>query len=222
MNIEPIAFVRNDFKSKFGVPRQSGMTKHLSRVVFGKEYSAPEAFRGLDGYDYVWLIWGFDRAKRSDSLTVRPPRLGGNERVGVFATRSPFRPNGLGLSSVRIVGRERNDGVFVLVVEGADMADGTPVYDVKPYLAPYDSHPDARSGFAEQTADYRLSVRFSDEAREKIPDKDRETLSEILSLDPRPSYQEDGRTYGFTFSSYEIKFTVNEKELIVTDIIHPE
>ena len=218
MEITPIAFVHSDLKTKFGVPRQSGLTGLVSRITFCKEFSSPEAFRGSEGYDYVWVIWGFHQAKPTDSLTVRPPRLGGNKRMGVFATRSPFRPNGLGLSSLRVVGTERENGEFSLLVEGADMADGTPVYDVKPYIAQYDSHPEAKGGFVQDVAFEKLNVVFADGVAGKLPPEKEEALREILSLDPRPQYQEDGREYGFTFAEKEVKFAVNGRELTVTAI----
>ena len=195
--LKPIGYIRNDFTDKFGIPRQSGMTDLVSTVEFVDKYASPDAFRGLEGFDYVWLIWGFDRSGESERITVRPPRLGGNERMGVFATRSPFRPNGLGLSSVRLAEIRVGERGTQLVVTGADLADGTPIYDVKPYLAFTDSHPDARGGFAEEK---------------------RNGLKEALAQDPRPAYQSDGREYGFRFCGKEIKFIVNGGTLTVTSV----
>ena len=218
MEITPIAYIRNDFPTKFGIPRQSGMCSLVSRVVFTKDYAKEEAFRGLDGFDYVWLIWGFDRAEKTDALTVRPPRLGGNVRVGVFATRSPYRPNGLGLSSVKIVDKSYTQDGFVLYVSGADMADGTPVYDVKPYLPYCDSHPDALGGFGAAHLSHRLRVEYAPGVLDAFPEDKRAALTEILALDPRPSYQEDGREYGFAFCGKEIRFSVSDGVLTVTSV----
>ena len=218
MTIEPIAYIYGDFPDKFGLPRQSGMTDLVSRVVAEKKFSHKESFRGLEGFEYIWLIWGFDKAENRGKTTVRPPRLGGNERMGVFATRSPYRPNSLGLSSVKLLKITETDKGVELLVSGADMSDGTPVYDIKPYLPYTDSHPAARAGFAEQALNYRLEVVIRDELSSRIhPDK-LKGLKEVLSLDPRPSYQSDGRIYGFTFCGKEIKFFVENGVLTVVDI----
>lgn len=211
MELKIIGTVKCDFPTKFGLPRQSGITNGLkSYIVFEKEYSAPEAFRGLEDYSHIWIVWGFSLAVRDGwSPTVRPPRLGGNARMGVFATRSPFRPNSLGLSSVKLLGISRLDGHTILEVDGADMMDGTPVYDVKPYLPFTDSHSDASCGFAGALVGDRLDAVIPDSLAELIPQDKREPLLEILRSDPRPSYQnEPDRVYGFGFAGMEIKFTV--------------
>ena len=217
-----IAVIKNDFKEKFGIPRQSGLCSELkSRIVFEPEYRNPEALRGIEGYSHLWLIWEFSKAKRETwSPTVRPPRLGGNKRMGVFATRSPYRPNPIGLSSVRLEGIEvtENEGT-VLIVSGADLLDGTPIYDIKPYLAFTDSHENATGGFADPVRDYALNVDFCKELLSKIEISKQKTLIEILEQDPRPSYQNDPeREYGMLFSDYEIFFKVREGTLTVTDV----
>jgi tRNA-Thr(GGU) m(6)t(6)A37 methyltransferase TsaA len=217
-----IAKIHNDFKEKFGIPRQSGLSGDLlSRIVFEPEYRNPEALRGIDGYSHLWLIWQFSESIRDDwSPTVRPPRLGGNKRVGVFATRSPFRPNPIGLSSVRLEGIEvtENEGT-VLIVSGADLLDGTPIYDVKPYIAYSDCHQDAISGFADPVREYALKVVFCKELLSKIAVSKQNSLISILEQDPRPSYQNDPeREYGMRFSDYEIFFKVDENILTVTRV----
>ena len=217
-----IAKIHNDFKEKFGIPRQSGLSGELlSRIVFEPEYRNPDALRGVDGYSHLWLIWEFSEAKRRDwSPTVRPPRLGGNKRMGVFATRSPFRPNPIGLSSVRLEAIEttKNDGT-VLIVSGADLLDGTPIFDIKPYVAYSDCHEDAVSGFADPVREYRLNVVFCKELLSKIQQDKQKALIKILEQDPRPSYQNDPkREYGFKFADYEIFFTVEGEELTVTRV----
>lgn len=214
MTIEPVAFFRSPVKGKFGVPRQAGLVPSLEgEVRFVPPYDSPSAVKGLDGFDYCWLLWGFSlNPDSSDTLTVRPPRLGGNERVGVFASRSPFRPNGLGLSCVRIESIE--DGV--LHVSGADLADGTPVYDVKPYVAYSDSRPDAKSGFVDAVNWEKLSVEFLPEAAAVLDERQRETVSGLLELDPRPQYQADPeRVYGMFFESLDVKFKVDGKKVLV-------
>lgn len=208
-----IARIKNDFKEKFGIPRQSGLCKEIeSRIVFEPEYRVKEALRGIEGYSHLWLIWEFSEAKRDTwSPTVRPPRLGGNKRMGVFATRAPYRPNPIGLSSVRLLRIESGNDGDVLVVTGADLMNGTPIYDIKPYLAYTDSHPDASGGFADAVRGYALKVSVPDEYLCRIPQHLREDLKEILSGDPRPSYQnDDGRVYTFSFSDYEISFKVSD------------
>lgn len=207
-----IARIYTDFKEKFGIPRQSGIENELiGRIVFEPEYRVPEAIRGLDGYSHIWLIWQFSEAKRDTwSPTVRPPRLGGNRRMGVFATRSPYRPNPIGLSSVKLerIEHTENEGE-VLIVRGADLLNGTPIYDIKPYLAYTDSHQDAIGGFADPVRDYELKVDFPEHLLHMISEDRREALIKILSCDPRPSYQDDeSREYGMKFASYEIFFKV--------------
>ena len=217
-----IARVHNDFKEKFGIPRQSGITdEFLSVIIFEPEYRVNEALRGIEGYSHLWLIWNFSRAERESwSPTVRPPRLGGNKRMGVFATRSPYRPNPIGLSSVKLVSVEKSkDNGTVLIVSGADLLDGTPVYDIKPYLAYTDSHPDAIGGFADEVKNYSLKVSFPEDLLSLVDEKKRRGLITILENDPRPSYIADSdRIYTFDFASYEISFRADEKELTVTDV----
>ncbi len=217
-----IARIESDFKEKFGIPRQSGIADKLeARIVFEPEYRVREAIRGLDGYSHVWLIWQFSESVRESwSPTVRPPRLGGNKRMGVFATRSPYRPNPIGLSSVKLLRIEHtNEFGNVLVVSGADLLDGTPIYDIKPYLSFTDSHPDAIGGFAEPVKNYSLKVNICKELLVKIKESKREALIKILEHDPRPSYQDDPeREYGFRFSDYEIFFKVSDDALTVTRV----
>ena len=217
-----IARIRNDFKEKFGIPRQSGIIDELtSRIVFEPEYRVKEALRGIDGYSHLWLIWQFSEAQRDTwSPTVRPPRLGGNKRMGVFATRSPYRPNPIGLSSVRLLALEESEEEgCVLIVSGADLLDGTPIYDVKPYLAYTDSHENATGGFADPVRDYALNVVFCKELLSKIAEKHKNTVMKILEHDPRPSYQDDPeREYGMRFSDYEIFFKVKGDTLTVTRV----
>ena len=217
-----IAKIHNDFKEKFGIPRQSGLSGNLlSRIVFEPEYRNPDALRGIDGYSHLWLIWQFSEAIREDwSPTVRPPRLGGNKRVGVFATRSPFRPNPIGLSSVKLEQIEATESEgTVLIVSGADLLDGTPIYDIKPYIAYSDCHADAISGFADPAREYSLNVDFCKDLLSKIHISKQNSLIEILKQDPRPSYQKDpDREYGMRFSDYEIFFKVEKNTLIVTRV----
>lgn len=217
-----IAHIRTDFKEKFGIPRQSGIAENTEgRVVFLPEYRVPEALRGLEGYSHLWLIWEFSEAKRDSwSPTVRPPRLGGNKRVGVFATRSPYRPNPIGLSSVKLLRIEHTDGDGdVLIVSGADILDGTPIYDIKPYLAYTDSHPDAVGGFADGVRDYKLKVVIPEEFKNKLPDSYLDSLTAVLEGDPRPQYKTDGENeYGMKYADLEISFKVSDGILTVTDI----
>ena len=219
-----IAHIRNDFTAKFGIPRQSGLVDTIvSKIVFEPEYRNPDAFRGIEGYSHLWLIWQFSEAVRSEwSPTVRPPRLGGNKRMGVFATRSPFRPNPIGLSSVKLVGIDLHtpEGP-VLYVTGADILDGTPIYDVKPYLAYTDSHPEATGGFAKGPGEGSLSVEISEELKQKIPTHLFEGAIALLREDPRPGYQNDpDRVYMMEFGSIEIHVTVRETTLTVKDILN--
>ena len=217
-----IAKIHNDFKEKFGIPRQSGLSGEMkSRIVFEPEYRNPEALRGIEGYSHLWLIWQFSLVETDKwSPTVRPPRLGGNKRVGVFATRSPFRPNPLGLSSVKLESIEitKNEGT-VLIVSGADLLDGTPIYDIKPYIAYSDCHTDAVSGFADPVREYHLNVVFCKELLSLIDISKQNSLIKILEQDPRPSYQNDpDREYGMRFSDYEIFFKVDGNTLTVTRV----
>ncbi len=220
-----IARVRNDFETKFGVPRQSGLVKAvLSRIVFEPEYRSADALRGIEGFSHLWLIWGFDRVKQEGwSPTVRPPRLGGNERMGVFATRSPFRPNPVGLSSVRLERVEKGASGPTLVVSGADMADGTPVYDIKPYLSYTDSHPDAAGGYTGALPDKILAVELPPELAGKIPAEKLPGLLEVLSHDPRPSYQNDpSRCYGLAFAGLDVRFTVSDSAVHVFAVVEEQ
>ena len=217
-----IARIHSDFKEKFGIPRQSGLVPQAkAKIVFEPEYRVADALRGIEEYSHLWLIWSFSKAERETwSPTVRPPRLGGNTRVGVFATRSPFRPNAIGLSSVTLdeVRLHTPEGP-VLIVGGADLLDGTPIYDIKPYLPYVDSHPDARGGFSAEHADYALRVHIPPELMEKIPQEKREALTGVLAGDPRPSYQNDpSRVYGVNFAGMNVKFTVDGLSLTVIGI----
>ena len=218
-----IARIHSDFPTKFGIPRQSGIVENLvSRIVFEPEYRNPDALRGIDGYSHLWLIWQFSEAVRKDwSPTVRPPRLGGNTRMGVFATRSPFRPNPIGLSSVKLVGMEETEKEgSVLLVAGADLMDGTPIYDIKPYLPFTDSHPDAAGGFSDPVRERSLRVEYPEELSVRLPTDKWEALLGILAHDPRPSYQHDPeRVYGMAFAGKEVKFKVDGDKLTLLDII---
>ena len=222
VSMRAIAHVRSDFSSKFGVPRQSGLVPALeAEVVFAPEFRNPDALRGLEGFSHLWLIWVFDRAARAQwSPTVRPPRLGGNARVGVFATRSPFRPNPVGLSVVELAGIEETaDRGPVLHIRGADLMDGTPVLDIKPYLPYADCIPEAAGGFAAVPAGETLEVDIPPELLERVPPERREALRGVLALDPRPRYQEDpDRVYGFGFAGLEVRFSVAGKRLTVREI----
>jgi tRNA-Thr(GGU) m(6)t(6)A37 methyltransferase TsaA len=220
-----IARIHTDFATKFGVPRQAGLVKDLrATIVFEPEYRNEDALRGLEGFSHIWLIWQFSQAVRADwSPTVRPPRLGGNTRMGVFATRSPFRPNAIGLSSVKLEEIRREPGLgTVLEVSGADLMDGTPIYDIKPYLAYTDSHPEATGGFTDNSW-HQLEVSFSEELLERIPPKRRQGLVGVLEQDPRPTYQKDSdRVYGMTFGGYDVKFTVKDGVLTVVNVEETE
>ncbi|MBQ1235620.1 MAG: tRNA (N6-threonylcarbamoyladenosine(37)-N6)-methyltransferase TrmO, partial [Oscillospiraceae bacterium] len=216
--IRPIAHVRSDFTTKFGIPRQAGIVPELESIlVFEPEYRDVEALRGIEGFSHLWLIWQFSENLREGfSPTVRPPRLGGNERLGVFATRSPFRPNALGLSCVQLVGLEQMEGLgTVLRLRGADLMDGTPVYDVKPYVPYADCHPDALSGFAADSGK-TLEVEFMDGCEAKVPAGKLAALRGVLANDPRPRYQKDPeRVYAMDFAGMEIKFSVSGEKLLV-------
>ncbi|MBQ1703138.1 MAG: tRNA (N6-threonylcarbamoyladenosine(37)-N6)-methyltransferase TrmO [Oscillospiraceae bacterium] len=221
MNIEPIAYIRNDFTEKFGIPRQAGLAEVESLIVFEPDYRDPAALRGIEGFSHLWLIWGFSEAKFERwSPTVRPPRLGGNKRLGVFATRSPFRPNSLGLSSVRLSGVvDLGAEGLALSVLGADLMNGTPVYDIKPYLAYTDSHPDALGGFTDSAGSLEVEVRISDGLITRVPEEKRAPLLSVLAHDPRPTYQDDpAREYGMSFGGMNVKFKISGGVLTVTDI----
>lgn len=220
MIIKPIAHIENDFTDKFCIPRQSGLSKIKSKIVFEKEYSDENSVRCLDEFSHIWLIWGFSENEgKGYSPTVRPPRLGGNKRVGVFATRSPFRPNSLGISCVKLEKISKENGKTVITVLGADIMNQTPIYDIKPYIKYTDCIDGAVSGFTEATEFPLLSVNIPKELLNKIPYEKQSTLFEILKQDPRPAYQNDkNRSYGFKFSEYEIKFNVKGNALTVTSI----
>lgn len=217
-----IARIRSDFPTKFGIPRQSGLVEDLrATVVFEAEYRNPDALRGLEEFSHLWLIWQFSQAVRETwSPTVRPPRLGGNTRMGVFATRSPFRPNPIGLSCVRLEGIEKDPELgHVLVVSGADLMDGTPILDVKPYLPYADSHPEATGGFTGNVGGKVLEVDFPPELLARVPEDKRGALTGVLSRDPRPSYQQDPtRVYGMAFAGLEVRFTVDGDVLHVRSV----
>ena len=217
--IEPVARIRTDFPDKFGVPRQAGIVEELEGTIeFEKGYADREAIRGIEGFSHLWLIWGFSE-NEGWSPTVRPPRLGGNTRMGVFATRSPFRPNGLGLSCVRLLRIEDSGkGMPKLIVAGADMVDGTPIYDIKPYIPYADAKADARAGFAPDPGE-KLEVVIPEDVEEKLPADRTAALRKVLSLDPRPRYLEQGdREYGFAFAGFEIRFTVREGKITVNSV----
>lgn len=211
-----IAHIQTDFKDKFGIPRQSGRVPSLSgRIVFEEEFRNPDALRGIEGFSHLWLLFDFSKSHRDDwSPTVRPPRLGGNTRIGVFASRSPFRPNPIGLSVVKLERVEKGE----LVVSGVDLLDGTPLYDIKPYLPFADAIPDAVGGYAADFEDYRLQVEFPKHLLERLPQDKRQTVIDCLAQDPRPAYQEDERTYCMAFAAYDIRFYVKDNILFVTAI----
>lgn len=238
MELQIIARIRNGYSSKFGIPRQSGLAEGvLSQIVFEPPFRQPDALRGIEAFDYLWLVWEFTEAKRQEGEskeksedkngqeekfipTVRPPKLGGNRRMGVFATRSPFRPNRLGLSSVKLlaVHPTATDGAY-LTVGGADLLDGTPLYDIKPYLAYTDSHPEARGGFADGVRDNRLAVHISAELARELTAAERLAIEEILAQDPRPGYQHSpDRVYGFPYGGREIRFLVDDASGVATVI----
>lgn len=220
--VKIIGHIRTEFATKFGVPRQSGLAPELkAKIVFLPEYRNPDALRGLQDYDYLWLIWQFSRAVREDwSPTVRPPRLGGNARMGVFATRSPFRPNAIGLSSVVLdhVEPDTPEGP-VIWVKGADLMDGTPILDIKPYLPFTDSHPAAKAGFTDQKDWHGLTVEYAPGTLEAVPKEKQAALTQVLGQDPRPAYQNDPeRIYGMEFAGLEVHFTVQSERLYVTGV----
>lgn len=220
-SMTPIAHIRSDFAEKFGVPRQSGLVEELEAdIVFEPAYQNPDALRGLEDFSHIWLIWVFDRAIRDTwSPTVRPPRLGGNTRMGVFATRSPFRPNPIALSCVKLAGIRQTAEGPVLRVRGADLVNGTPILDIKPYIPYADSHPDALGGFAAVPAGETLSVSIPPALLAQVPAGRQEALRGVLAQDPRPHYQKDPeRVYGFSFAGFEVRFTVDGTQLTVRDI----
>ena len=225
VTISPIARMHSDFATKFGIPRQSGLIEELrSTVVFEPEFRNEDALRGIEDFSHLWIVWQFSEAVREGwSPTVRPPRLGGNTRMGVFSTRSPFRPNNLGLSCVKLLGVEKTaDCGTVLHIGGADLMDGTPIFDIKPYIPYSDCHPEAAGGFTDTAGDFLLQVVFPEELLQKLPENKREAAIGVLSHDPRPSYQRKiGRIYGLTFAGYDIRFTVEEDVLTVVEVNIP-
>ncbi len=222
VNIQVIARMKSDFATKFGIPRQSGLVEELrSTIVFEPEFRNPDALRGIEDFSHLWIIWQFSEAVRQGwSPTVRPPRLGGNARMGVFATRSPFRPNNLGLSSVKLLGVEHTaEFGTVLHVGGADLMDGTPIFDIKPYIPYGDCHTDATGGFTDTAGEFILKVDFPTELLFRLPESKREAAIGVLSHDPRPSYQrKPDRVYGLNFAGHDIRFRVSEDVLTVVDV----
>ena len=219
--MEPIARIHNPFDEKFGVPRQSGLAEEVvSTIVFEEKYRVPEALRGIEEFSHLWLIWAFDRAERDTwSPTVRPPRLGGNQRVGVFATRSPFRPNAIGLSCVKLLSVEKTPEGPVLKVAGADLVSGTPIYDIKPYLPYADCKPEAVGGFTDRTEKRTVEVRFSESASEVLSPEEKAALASVLRQDPRPAYQDNpDREYAFSFGGKNVRFSVRDGILTVSAI----
>ncbi len=221
--IHPIATMRSDFPTKFGIPRQSGLVDTLrSTIVFTPAYRNPDALRGLEDFSHLWIIWQFSEALRESwTPTVRPPRLGGNTRMGVFATRSPFRPNALGLSCVKLIGLEQTEENGVVIhVAGADLMDGTPIFDIKPYIPYADAYPNALGGFTATAGDFLLKVDFPTPLLNKLPIEKREAVVAVLSHDPRPSYQQDAnRVYGLSFAGFDIRFAVIDDTLHVQEVI---
>lgn len=221
IKIRPIARMRSDFPTKFGIPRQSGLVEELrSTIVFEPDFRNPDALRGIQGFSHLWLIWHFSEAVRQEwSPTVRPPRLGGNTRMGVFATRSPFRPNPIGLSCVKLLALEQTKEGTVLHVAGADLMDGTPILDIKPYIPYSDSFPEAAGGFTDTAGDFLLEVDFPEDLLKILPESKREAAIAVLSHDPRPSYQrKPGRVYGLSFADHDIGFTVEDDKLTVIKV----
>ena len=222
ISMDVIAVMHSDFPTKFGIPRQSGLAEALqSTIVFEPAYRNPEALRGIEGFSHLWILWQFSQAVRQDwSPTVRPPRLGGNTRMGVFATRSPFRPNAIGLSCVRLLSVEHTQDMgTVLHIGGADLMDGTPILDIKPYIPYCDAHPEAMGGFTQDAGDYLLEVDFPENLKQGLPAEKQEAICQVLSHDPRPSYQKDSdRVYGLSFAGFDIRFTVKDTVLTVVDV----
>ena len=220
--MDVIAVMHSDFPTKFGIPRQSGLAEALqSTIVFEPAYRNPEALRGIEGFSHLWILWQFSQAVRQDwSPTVRPPRLGGNTRMGVFATRSPFRPNAIGLSCVRLLSVEHTQDMgTVLHIGGADLMDGTPIFDIKPYIPYCDAHPEAMGGFTQDAGDFILEVDFPENLKQRLPAEKQEAICQVLSHDPRPSYQKDSdRVYGLSFAGFDIRFTVKDTVLTVVDV----
>ena len=219
-SIKPVAEIKNGYNEKFGVPRQSGLAPEVtSEIIFLKEFSDENLIRDIEQYSHLWLVWGFTENKGEWSPTVRPPKLGGNKRVGVFATRSPFRPNSLGLSVVKLEKVKATTKGKVLVVSGADLVNGTPIFDIKPYLPYVDSIPEAKGGFSEEFKDDILNVNIPEAIKNRLQSEDIAEITAILSLNPKPQYQNDeGRIYGLSYKNFEVKFKCNEKEITVIEI----
>ncbi|MBQ9156062.1 MAG: tRNA (N6-threonylcarbamoyladenosine(37)-N6)-methyltransferase TrmO [Eubacterium sp.] len=220
-NIKPIAYIHTDYPTKFGIPRQFGLVDNEARIIFEKEFSSPDCVRELDGYSHIWVIWGFSANEPAEwKATVRPPRLGGNRRVGVFASRSPFRPNGLGLSALKLERIDMEEGLGpVLIVSGADLMDGTPIYDIKPYMPASDAIPEAAGGYAGKAKDKHLNIHCEQDLLGRIPGEKRKALYDTLALDPRPPYQDDpDRVYGMRYHHFDIRFRVEGNDLTVVDI----
>ncbi len=223
IELKVIARAQNEFPSKFGIPRQSGLAPALrTRIVFEPEFHNEEALRGIEAFSHLWLIWGFSEVQQEYwSPTVRPPRLGGNRRMGVFATRSPFRPNPVGLSCVELLRVELTPGNPTLLVAGADLMNGTPIYDIKPYLLTTDCHPEASKGFTQEHEDYTLDVEIPEELARNLPTETVLKLRQVLAQDPRPAYhQDETRVYGFLFEGYEVKFAVANGKVVVQEVIY--
>ncbi|MBQ6884200.1 MAG: tRNA (N6-threonylcarbamoyladenosine(37)-N6)-methyltransferase TrmO [Clostridia bacterium] len=221
MNIKPIAFIKTDFKEKFGIPRQSGIIENIKgEIIFEKEYRHPDALRGIEEYSHLWLIFDFSKNHKDEfSPTVRPPRLGGNTRVGVFATRSPFRPNNLGLSCVKFEGikNDKNKG-NILIVSGVDLLDNTPIYDIKPYIPYCDCKPLAKGSFSEEFKNYKIDVLYDENVFKNINNNDKENIINIIAQNPKPAYKQDIKEYKFLFSNYEITFEINDEKAIILKI----
>lgn len=222
MKLKEIAYIKTGFTQKFGIPRQSGLADEMGYIVFTPEYRNPTYIEGITDYDYLWLLWGFSKNKPLEGGTVRPPRLGGEKHMGVFATRAPYRPNNIGMSSVRLleVRQTENEG-HILVVSGVDMLDGTPIYDIKPYIPYADAHPDARGGFTDSLSkDQQVQVDFPKELLEKLPEDIRRSAIQVLSQDPRAGYDRGKqRDFRMAYHGYDIVFMATDGGLVVTDII---
>ncbi len=222
MELKTIAHIHTGFTQKFGIPRQSGLVSEIGRIVFEPEYRNPNYIEGITDYDYLWLIWGFSKNKPLDGATVRPPRLGGEKHMGVFATRAPFRPNNIGLSSVKLVGVEQDEKLGpVMMVSGVDMLDGTPIYDIKPYIPYADAHPDARGGFTDELSkEAQVQAEFPDELLDKLPKEYQVAAKELLLQDPRAAYDRNKeREFRLAFHGYDIIFIGTEEKLVVIDIV---
>lgn len=222
--IRPVAYIHNDYKEKFGIPRQAGINSlSVSSVELVKEYSDPSCIEGLELFSHIWLIFGFSSNADTGNLKVKPPRLGGNTKLGVFATRSPFRPNGLGLSCVRIKDIETSEGRIIINVYGADLMDGTPIYDIKPYLPEYDSMEEARNDLEGRMRDLKLYVHFPQQLLSSVPEEKREALLQLLENDPRPQYKRNkDERYAFRYAELDIRFEVRGGDLFVVDVVHAD